>query len=151
MSIADAVDEDCDSHASTNNTILHMQRGSEDSEKGLDGVPPFIRRNPDKMASTLEWRASVQHSQEPPQVTSSHQRHTAEGRRDASLSTKIERIQQHYRRQEKVLEREIAKHEQRYKWAIEELEKEEKDEKDYERWEIQSDYQPTECDDDGGR
>jgi hypothetical protein len=150
MSIADAVDEDCDSHASMT-TILHMQRGSGDSEKGLDGVAPLIKRDPDSMASTLEWRERVLQSHEAAQATSSHQRRTAEECRHASLDIKLERIRQHYRRQEKVLETEIAKHEQRYKWAMEQLEKEEKDEKDYERWEIQSDYQPTECDDDGGR
>jgi hypothetical protein len=150
MSIADAVDGDCDSDASSA-TNHHMQRGSGDSEQGLHDVDPFIKMDPDRVASTLEWRARVLQSRGAPQVTSSHQWHTAEEHRHSSLEIKIEGIRQHYREQEKVLETEIAKHEQRYKCAIEQLEKEEKDEKDYESWEIQSDYQPTEYDDDGGR
>jgi hypothetical protein len=47
-----------------------------------------------------------------------------------------------------------VKHEERYKLAIEQLEKEEKDEGGYsvaKWWEVQSDYQPTECGDDGSR
>jgi hypothetical protein len=106
------------------------------------------------VASTLEWRRSVLHSQEATQATSSRQQHTAEERWRASLVIEIERIRQYYREQEKILE-EIVKHQQRYKLAIEQLEKEEKDEEDYSVagwWEVQSDYQPTECgNDDGSR
>jgi hypothetical protein len=36
-----------------------------DSEKGLDGVAPFIERNFDSVASTLEWRGRILHAQEP--------------------------------------------------------------------------------------
>jgi hypothetical protein len=147
MSIADAVDEDRDSGASTA-TNPCMQRGSGDSEKGLCGVVPFIERNPDKVASTLEWRGRVLHSQEATQATNSRQQHTAEERWRASLKIEIERIRQHYREQESIIEEEVVKHEQRYKWAIEQLEKEEKDEEGYsvaQWWEVELDYQPTEC------
>jgi hypothetical protein len=153
MSIADAVDEDCGSDASTA-TKPHMQRGSGDSEKGRGGVASFIERNPDNMAWTLEWRRRVLHSQQATQATSSRQQHTAEERWRASLEIEIERIRQHYREQEKILEEEIVKHEKRYKLAIEQLEREEKDEEDYsiaEWWEVQSDYPPTECGNDGSR
>ena len=62
MFIADAIDEDPDLDANTA-TSLGMQRGSGDSEKRLVGsVAPFIERNPDKMASTLEWRGGVLHA-----------------------------------------------------------------------------------------
>jgi hypothetical protein len=95
------------------------------------------------------------HSQEATQATSSCQQHTAEERWRASLETEIERIRQHYQEQENILEEEIVKHQQRYKLAMEQLEKEEKDEEDYSVagwWEVQSDYQPTECgNDDGSR
>ena len=70
MSIADAVNEDCDSDTSTA-TNPNMQRGSGDSGKGLDGVAPFVERNPDNVASTLEWGGRVLHSQEATQVTAS--------------------------------------------------------------------------------
>jgi hypothetical protein len=147
MFIADGVDEDCDSDASTA-TNPHMQRGSEDSEKGLGSVAPFIERNPDNVASTLEWRGRVLHSQEATQATTSRQQHTAEERWRASLEIEIERIRQHYHKLERILEGEIVKHKQRYEWAIKQLEEGEKDEEYYsvaEWWEVQSDYQPTEC------
>jgi hypothetical protein len=34
-----------------------MQRGSEDTEKGLGGVAPIFKWNPDNVASTLEKTA----------------------------------------------------------------------------------------------
>jgi hypothetical protein len=129
-----------------------MQRGSRNPEKGPSGVAPFIERNPDNVASTLEWRARVLHSQEATQTTSSRQQHTAEERWRASLKKEIRRIRRHYHKQERFLEEEIVKHEERYKVAIEQLEQEEKDEEGYsvaEWWEVQSDYQPTECGNDG--
>jgi hypothetical protein len=153
MFIADTVNEDCDSGASTVQNP-HMQRGSGNSEKGPGDAAPFIERNPDNVASTLEWRARVLHSQEATQTTSSRQQHTAEERWLASLENEIEEIRRHYHKQERFLEEEIVKHEERYKLAIEQLEKEEKDEGGYsvaEWWEVQSDYQPTECGDDGSR
>jgi hypothetical protein len=127
MSIADVVDEDCDSDAST---VTY----------------------PDNVAPTLERRGRVMHTQEVTQVTSSWQQHTAEDRRRASLELEIERIRRHYQKQERILENEVVKHEKRYEWAIEQLENEEKDEEDCsvaEWWEVQSDYQPTECGNDG--
>jgi hypothetical protein len=153
MSIAGAVNEDCDSDAST---VINprMQRGSGNQEKGPSGVVPFIERNPDNVASTMEWTERVLHQQEATQTTSSCQQHTAEERWRASLETEIEGIRRHYHKQERFLEEEIVKHEERYKLAIEQLEKEEKDEEGYsvaEWWEVQSDYQPTECGDDGSR
>jgi TolA-binding protein len=125
-----------------------LQRGSGNSEKGPSGVALFIERNPDNVASTLEWRERVLHSQEATQTTSSRQQHTAEERWLASLKTEIEEIRRHYQKQERFMEEEIVKHEERHKLAIEQLEKEEKDEEGYsvaEWWEVQSDYQPTEC------
>jgi hypothetical protein len=86
ISIADAVDDDCDSDASTA-TNLHIQRGSGDSEKGLDAVAPFIEWDLDNVASTLEWRGGVLHSQEVTQVTSSRQRHWAEERSPTMLAS----------------------------------------------------------------
>jgi hypothetical protein len=127
MFIADTVSKDCDSSTSTA-TNPYLQRGSEDSEKGLGGVAPFIERNPANVASTLEWRGRVLHSQEATQATSSRQQHTAEERWRASLEVEIERIRRHYRKQEKILEEEIVKHEKRYKLAVEQLEKEENEE-----------------------
>ncbi|KAF8495799.1 hypothetical protein F5888DRAFT_1907745 [Russula emetica] len=153
MSIANADDEDCDSDASTA-INYRMQRGSGDPEKGLGGVAPFIERNLGNVASTLDWRGRVLHSQEATQATSSSQQHTAEEKGRALLEIKIERIRQHYEKQKRILEGEIVKHEQRYELAIKQLEEEEKDEEDYpvpEWWEVQSDYQPTECGDDGSR
>jgi hypothetical protein len=147
MSIADVVNEDCDSDVSTVNDP-HMQRGSGSSEKGPSDVAHFIERNPDNVASTLEWRERVLHSQEATQTTSSRQQHTAEERWLASLKTEIEEIRRHYQEQERIMEEEIVKHEERRKLAIEQLEKEEKDEEGYsvaEWWEVESDYQPTEC------
>ena len=147
MFIADAVDEDCDLDVSTA-TSPRRQRGGGDSKKGLGGVAPFIERNPDNTALTLGWRGRVLHSQEATQVTSYRQRYTAEERWRASLELEIERIQQHYHEQERILEREVVKHEQRYELAIKQLEKEENEEGDYSAakwWDVQSDYQPTEC------
>ena len=72
----------------------------------------------------------------------------------ALLETEFERIRKHYLEQEKVLEREVAKLEQSYEWEIKQSEKEGKDEEDYpvaEWWDVQSDYQPTEYGNDGGR
>ncbi|KAF8502703.1 hypothetical protein F5888DRAFT_1631805 [Russula emetica] len=153
MSIADAVDEDCDSDTSTA-TNIHMQRSSGNPEKGQCGAAPFIERNLGNVASTLDWRGRVLHSREATQATSSRQQHTTEERKLASLEIKIERIRQHCHKQEMILEGEIVKHKQRYELAIKQLEEWEKDEEDYpvpEWWEVQSDYQPTECGDDGNR
>ena len=127
-----------------------MQRGSGDSEKRLDGVAPFIERNPDNLATTLEWRGRVLRSQEATQASSSRRQHMAKERWRSLLEIEIERIRKHYHEQEKVLEREVTKLEQSYESEIKELEKKEKDEEDYpvtEWWEVQSDYQPTECGD----
>ena len=154
MFIADVVDEDCDSDTSSPNP--HMLRGDEDSAKRLSSVAPFTERNPDKVASTLEWRERVLHSQEASQATtsSSRQWQTAEEHEGTSLEIEIERIRRHYQKQEMVLEGEIVKLEQRYKSDMELLKKEENDEEDHsaaEWWEVQEDYQPTECGSDGGR
>jgi hypothetical protein len=68
------------------------------------------------------------------------------------LESDIGRIQQHYHEQEKKLEEEIVKLEQSYELHMKLLEEEENDEENYpiaERWEVPSDYQPTECGDDG--
>jgi hypothetical protein len=127
MFVADVLDEDGDSDTSTT-TNPHIQRGSEGPEKGLGGVAPFIER-------TLEWRRRVlcSHEAGAKVTTSSRQpeQHTAVERRHASQDLKIERIQRHYREQERILENEIVKHEQRYELMMEQLKKEEKDEKDY--------------------
>jgi len=150
MFIADAIDEDSDSDAASTAATYRMQRGSGDSEKRLGGVGPFIERNPDNLATTLEWRGRVLRSQETTQASSSRRQHTAKERWRALLKIEIERIRKHYHEQEKVLEREVAKLEQSYEWEIKQLEKEEKDEVDSpvaEWWEVQSDYQPTECGD----
>ena len=125
-----------------------MQHGGGNSENGLGGVAPFVERNPD---STLEWRGRVLHSQKATQATSSRQQQTAEERWRASLEIEIERIRRHYQEQEKILEREVVKLEQRYAWDMKQLEKE-KDEENYsvaKWWEVESDYQPTECSNDG--
>ena len=103
-----------------------------DTKKGpLGSVAPFIERNPD----------------------SHRQRHTtAEERWRASLEIEIERIRQHFHMQEGILEKEIMKLEQMYERDMKQLEKEEKDEEEYPvaGWgEVQSDYEPTECGDDG--
>jgi hypothetical protein len=151
---ADGVNGDCESDTSTT-TNLHIQRGTGDPEKGLGDVAPLIGNNPDKIASTLEWRGRVLRSQEATQATtSSRQQHTAEERRCASLEElEIERIRRHYQRQERILEEEIEKHEERYKEAVEQLKKEDKDKAVYSAdwWPVRSDYQPTECGDDASR
>ena len=105
-----------------------MQHGGGNSENGLGGVAPFMER------------------------TSSRQQQTAEERWRASLEIEIERIRRHYQEQEKILEREVVKLEQRYAWDMKQLEREEKDEENYsvaKWWEVESDYQPTECGNDG--
>jgi hypothetical protein len=79
-------------------------------------------------------------------VLASSKRPTEERWR-ASLEIEIERIRRHYQEQEKILEREVVKLEQRYAWDMKQLEKE-KDEENYsvaKWWEVESDYQPTEC------
>ena len=92
MSIADAVDKDCNPDAITS-TYPRMQRGSGDSEKGLvDRVMLFIERNTEDVASTLGWRGRVLHLQEATQVIRSHQRHMAEERWRASLEIEIRQI-----------------------------------------------------------
>jgi hypothetical protein len=141
MFISNVVDEDCDSHASTI-TNPQIQRRSESPEKGLGGVPTFIER-------TLEWRARVQGSQETTQDTASTRQpqHTTEGCRHASLE--IEQIQQRYQELERILEDEIVKHKQRYKLIVERLKDEKVDTAG--RWGVQSDYQATECGNDGSR
>ena len=65
MFITDAIDEDSDSDAASTAATYRMQRGSGDSEKRLDGVAPFIERNPDNFATTLEWRGSSDHKWPP--------------------------------------------------------------------------------------
>jgi hypothetical protein len=105
-----------------------MQHGGGNSENGLGGVAPFVEKNPD---STLEWRGRVLHSQKATQATSSRQQQTAEERWRASLEIEIERKRRHYQEQEKILEREVVKLEQRYAWDMKQLEKEEKDEENY--------------------
>ena len=154
MFTADAVDEDCGSDTSTT-TNPHIQRGTGDPEKGLGSVVPLIERNPDKMTSTLGLRGKVLLLKEATQAsTSSRQQHTADdselGR--ASLEEiEIDHIQKHYEELERVLEGQLVEHKKRHKWAIKELERE-KDEKRYpaDWWGgVQSDYQPTECGDDG--
>jgi hypothetical protein len=118
-----------------------------DPEKGLGGVAPFIERNPDNVTSTLERRRRVPHSQEDTQATSSRQQLTAEDRMRALMETEIQRVRQHYHEQEKVLEREIVKHQQRYELVLKSMESwgEEDDYPVADWWEVQSDYQPTEC------
>src|SRR5258708_3617404 len=141
MFIVDTVDEDCDSSVSTVGKP-RMQRDSEDPEKELGGVVPFIERNPDNMASTLEWRGRVLHPQEAA-TSSSWQQQTAKERWQASMDIEIERTVQHYRAQEMILRRQIAMLE----WDLKQW-KRENDEEDYfvPGWgDVQSDYQPTEC------
>jgi hypothetical protein len=156
---ADAVDEDCDSDMSPS-TNPRIQRSTGDPEKGL-GVAPFIERNLDKMESTVEWRGRVLHSREATQAStcsgpSGQQHHTPAEYELASLDVEIEQIRQHYREQEGILNREIVKHKKRRKRAMKRLKKEEKDQKHYpadcDWWGgVRSDYQPTECGDDGNR
>ena len=155
MFITDAVDEDYDSGMSM---VIEprMQRSGGDSEEGVSGAANFIERNPDNNASTLEWKWGVLHSQVASQATSSSscQQQTAEERWHASLQIEIERIRRHYHDQERILEREIVKHKQRYRSAMKQLENEENDEENYpitEWWDVQSDYQPTECGNDESR
>ena len=114
MFVADAVDDDCDSEARA--AIHHMQHGNEDLRNGLGGVAAFIERNPDSVASTLEWRANVMYPQRATQATtsSSGPQQTAEHWGE-SLEIEIEQIRRHYHNQEMVLEREIVKLEQGYK------------------------------------
>ena len=150
MFITDVIDEDSDSDAASTAAIYRMQRGSGDSKKRPDGVVPYIERNPDNLATTLEWRGRVLRSQEATQASSSRRKNTTKERWRASLETEIEGIREHYHKLEKVLDDEITKLEQSYEWEVKKLEKEEKDEEDYpvaEWWEVQSDYQPTECGD----
>ncbi len=145
MFIADAVGEGCDSDKSTVTTPC-MQQDSEDPEKGLGSVKPFIERNPDNMASTLEWRRRVLHSQDATQAStsSSRQQPTAKERWQASLDSEIERTVKHYHAQEMILQRAITNLEQMRELDLKQLE----DEEDYyvPGWgDVQSDYQPTEC------
>jgi hypothetical protein len=152
MLIADDVDKDCDSDTGTS-TNPSIQRSNADSERGLGGDDPFIERNQDIMTSTLEWRGRVLRSQEATQATtSSRQPHTAKERRYPSLEEiEIERIEEHYREQEKILEEEVKKHKEMHKQAIEQLKTEEKYKEGYgyaaDWWGVRpgSDYQPTEC------
>jgi hypothetical protein len=98
----------------------------------------------------MESRRRVLHPQEVTQAISSPQQDTAEERRGALLQTEIERIRQHYREQEKILEWEYAKLEQKYKEIRQQLEKEESNGENYpvaEWWEVDSDYEPTLCGD----
>jgi hypothetical protein len=126
------VDEDCDSDAPPS-MVTKDSHTHRDTKKGLLGsVASFIERNLD----------------------SPRQRHTtAEERWRASLEIEIERIRRHFHMQEGILEKEIVKLEQMYERDMKQLEKEEKDEEEYPvaGWgEVQSDYEPTECGDDGG-
>ena len=157
MFTADAVDEDCDSDTSQSTNPL-IQRSTGDPEKG-PGVAPFIDRNLDKMESTSEWRGRVLPSREVTQAsTSSLRQHTPAEPGLASLEIEIEQIRQHYREQEGILKREIVKHKKRRKRTMKQLKKEEEDQKHYpadcDWWggvRLGSDYQPTECGDDGNR
>ena len=153
MFTANAVDEDCGSDTSTT-ANPSIQRGTGHPEKGVSGVAPLIERNPDKITSTLEWRGRVLHSQEAAQAsTISRQQHAAEERGHASLEEiEIDQIREHYQELERVLEGELVEHKKRYRLAIKDLKREEKEEKRYSAdwWGgVQSDYQPTECSDDG--
>jgi hypothetical protein len=154
MFIADAADEDCDPGVSAI-TNPHMQRGGEYSEMVLGGDAPFMEKRLDNVASTLEWREKVLQSQQAAAqaiASSSRQRQTAEERWHAKLETEIEQIRQRFREEEEMLEREIVNLEERYELDMRQLEEEENDDENYyvdEQWEVQSDYQPTECGDDG--
>ena len=147
MYIADVADKDCDSDVSTNFTNLHMQRGSGFFEMALG----------DNVASTLEWRERVLQSQKSDAqaiASSSRQRQTAEERWHAKMEAEIAQIRQRFQEEEEMLERQIVNLEEAYKSQMKQLEEEENDEQNYyvgelERWEVQSDYQPTECGDDG--
>jgi hypothetical protein len=99
----------------------------------------------------MEWRRMVLQAQEESQAASTRQHR--EGRRRAKLDAEIERIRQHYHKQEKVLEKEIVRLERRYEWAIAQLEREEQEEYPcfVDGWEVRSDYQPTECGEGSGR
>jgi hypothetical protein len=150
MFIADVVDEECDFDASALATH-RVQRSYEHSEKGLGGVAPFIERNTDNVASTLEWRGSVLHSQEASQATtsSSRQQKTAKERWQESLDNEVGRTLQQYRAQEMVLRKTIANLKKLCESDLKQLETE-KDGEDYSvlGWgEVQSDYEPTECGD----
>lgn len=112
-----------------------------------DCVTSSIEDNTDAIASTMEWRRMVLQSQKESQATSTHQ--YREGRSRAKLDAEVQRIRQHYLKQEKILEREIVRLERRYEWTIAQLEREEQDDGSYsvDGWEeVRSDYQPTECD-----
>lgn len=154
MSIDDIADEDSESNAGT--TSLSMQRPGQSEKQPLrrtsqradgrreswGGVVSSIEDNTDSIGSTMEWRRMVLQSQEENRV-----RQNREGRWRVKMDAEIQRIRQHYHQQEKVLEREIAALEQKYECTIAQLEKEGQDEEPYfvDRWEAQSDYQPTEC------
>jgi hypothetical protein len=119
------------------------------SSKRGEGVHPSLNRAMPNSCSRKPCRPRW------PDTTVVDQRHTtlAEERRRASLEFEIEQIRRHYQKQERILESEVVKHEKRYEWAIEQLENEDKEEVDCsvtEWWEVQSDYQPTERDDNDG-
>jgi hypothetical protein len=93
---------------------------------------------------TLPSNASMQRQSQ----DESRIRHNGElkGPRRAKLEADIKRVQQHYDEQEKVLKKELATLERRYKWTIAELEREGQDEYYFvDGCDAQSDYQPTEC------
>ncbi|KAH9983872.1 cytochrome P450, partial [Russula vinacea] len=94
-----------------------------------DCVTSSIEDNTDAIASTMEWRRMVLQSQKESQATSTHQ--YREGRSRAKLDAEVQRIRQHYLKQEKILEREIVRLERRYEWTIAQLEREEQDDGSY--------------------
>ena len=81
-------------------------------EEGSDSGAS-IERNPDNLASILEWGRRLLQSQDATQASSSRQQHTAEERWRASLEIEIGRTRKHYNEQEKILEREVATREAR--------------------------------------
>ena len=149
MYIADFADGECESAMRTFSN-LHMPRGGTHPENGLVGIAPFIERNPrDYVSSTLEWRGKVLQSQQATLVATRRfrQQQTAKERQNESLENKIREIREDFRKER--LEREIVKLKQRHEENMKQLEEEENGEGYFvsESWEVQSDYQPTECGD----
>jgi hypothetical protein len=140
MFITDIVDEECDLDASVLTTHC-VQRSDVHFERGLGGVVHFIESDPNNVASTLERRGRVLHSQE---ATGAR---TAKEHWKASLDIEIRRTLRHYHAHEMILWKAIANLEQRREWDLKQLEREEDGEGYYvPGWEeVQSDYEPTEC------
>ena len=151
MYIANPADEDCETAMSTIQN-LHMPRGGTDPENGLRGIAPFLERDPpDYVSSTLEWRGKVLQSQQATLVATRRfrQQQTAKERQGESLENKIREIREDFRKKEERLEKEIVKLKKRHEENMKQLEEEENDGGYFvsESWEVQSDYQPTECGD----